>query len=77
MIKYLVSHGNSKALVIDKTLLQSAGLDENTAFQITVHPNGLTIQSISSDEASPEEFKKSADKLLKSKHKLWKSLADK
>lgn len=76
MIKYLVSHGNSKALVIDKTLLQSAGLNEHTAFQITVHPNGLTIQSIS-EEASAEEFKKSADKLLKSKHKLWKSLADK
>ena len=76
MIKHLVSHGNSKALVIDKALLQSAGLSENTAFQITVHPNGLTIQSIGED-ASIEEFKKSADKLMKSKHKLWKSLADK
>lgn len=76
MIKHLVSHGNSKALVIDKTLLQSAGLNENTAFQITVHPNGLTIQSINEEEASIEEFKKSADKLLKSKDKLWKRLAD-
>ncbi len=76
MIKHLVSHGNSKALVIDKALLQSAGLNENSAFQITVHPNGLTIQSVS-EEATPEEFKKSADKLLKAKHKLWKSLADK
>lgn len=76
MIKHLVSHGNSKALVIDKALLQSAGLNEKTAFQITVHPNGLTIQSIS-EEASPEEFVESAEKLLKSKRKLWKSLADK
>ena len=76
MIKHLVSHGNSKALVIDKTLLQSAGLSENTAFQITVHANGLTIQNVSED-ATIEEFKKSADKLLKSKKNLWKSLADK
>lgn len=76
MIKHLVSHGNSKALVIDKTLLQSAGLNEKTAFQITIHPNGMTIQSIS-EEVSVEEFKKSADKLLKSKSKLWKRLADK
>ena len=76
MIKHLVTHGNSKALVIDKTLLQAAGLNENTAFQITVNPNGLTIQSVG-DEASSEEFKKAADKLLKSKSKLWKSLADK
>ena len=76
MIKHLVTHGNSKALVIDRTLLQAAGLSENAAFQITVHPNGLTIQSVS-EEASPEEFKKAADKLLKSKNKLWKGLADK
>jgi antitoxin component of MazEF toxin-antitoxin module len=76
MIKHLVTHGNSKALVIDRTLLQAAGLNENAAFQITVHPNGLTIQSVG-EEASPEEFKKAADKLLKSKNKLWKSLADK
>lgn len=76
MMKHLVPHGNSKALVIDKTLLQAAGLTENTAFQITIHPNGLIIQSIG-DEASFEEFKKAADKLLKSKSKLWKSLADK
>ncbi len=76
MIKHLVSHGNSKALVIDKTLLQSAGLNENTAFQITVSSHGLTIQSIN-EEASSEEFKVSAEKLLKSKRKLWKSLANK
>lgn len=76
MIKHLVTHGNSKALVIDKTLLQAAGLNENTAFQITVHPNGLTIQSVG-EEATAEEFKKAADKLLKSKNKLWKSLAEK
>lgn len=72
MIKHLVTHGNSKSLVIDKNLLQAAGLTENTAFQITVHSGGLSIQ-----EASHEEFKKAAEKLLKSKHKLWKSLADK
>lgn len=76
MIKHLVTHGNSKALVIDKALLLAAGLNENAAFQITVHSNGITIQSVG-EEASTEEFKKSADKLLKSKHKLWKRLADK
>jgi antitoxin component of MazEF toxin-antitoxin module len=76
MMKHLVQHGNSKALVIEKALLQSAGLTEKTAFQVTVHPNGLTIQSVG-DEATFEEFKKAGDKLLKSKNKLWKNLADK
>ncbi|WP_068466303.1 AbrB/MazE/SpoVT family DNA-binding domain-containing protein [Candidatus Protochlamydia phocaeensis] len=76
MIKRLIKHGNSQALVIDKALLQAAGLDEQASFQITVHPDGLTIQSVRED-ASPEEFRCVADKLLKSKSKLWKSLADK
>ncbi|HEX2579813.1 MAG TPA: hypothetical protein VHK67_05385, partial [Rhabdochlamydiaceae bacterium] len=48
MIKHLIHHGNSLALVIDKAFLQAAGLDEETAlFQITVDPNGgITIQSV-------------------------------
>lgn len=35
-----------------------------------------SLKSVSRD-VTPEEFKKSADKLLKSRAKLWKSLADK
>lgn len=48
MIKSLIRHGNSRALVIDKALLQAAGLEEDTAlFQITVDLNrGIPIQSI-------------------------------
>lgn len=48
MIKSLIHHGNSRALVIDKALLQAAGLDEDKAlFQITVDPNGgILIQSV-------------------------------
>jgi antitoxin component of MazEF toxin-antitoxin module len=38
---YAVRHGNSKALVIDKALLQAAGLDKD------IDPNGgLVIQSV-------------------------------
>jgi antitoxin component of MazEF toxin-antitoxin module len=48
MIKSLIRHGNSRALVIDKALLRAAGLDEDTAlFQITIDPNGgILIQSV-------------------------------
>jgi antitoxin component of MazEF toxin-antitoxin module len=48
MIKSLIRHGNSRALVIDKALLRAAGLDEDTAlFQITVDPTGgILIQSV-------------------------------
>jgi len=76
MIKHLITHGNSKALVIDKTLLQIAGLTESAAFKITINPSGITIQSVG-EEATLEEFKSYADDVLKKGHKHWKRLADK
>ena len=76
MIKHLVSHGNSKALVIDKALLQAAGLSDKVAFQVTIHPHGITIQSVCYEEATPEEFRRAADEILTSKNELFKRLAD-
>lgn len=48
MIKSLIHYGNSRALVLDRALLQAAGLDEDNAlFQIIVDPNGgILIQSV-------------------------------
>ena len=58
MVKHLVQHGNSKAIVIDKSILQAAGLDENTLFQIVVDSNtGVTIQSVKPVNSKFEEAK--------------------
>lgn len=72
MIKSLIHHGNSRALVIDKALLQAAGLDEDKAlFQITIDPNGgILIQSVKSvnENLHKEAFRqimKENDALLK------------
>lgn len=35
-VRRLVQHGSSKALIIDKAILEAAGLDENCLFQIVV-----------------------------------------
>lgn len=57
-IKHLVQHGNSKAIVIDKAILQAAGLDENALFQIVVDSNtGVTIQSVKPINSKFEEAK--------------------
>ena len=59
LIKHLVQHGNSKAIVIDKTILQAAGLDDTTIFQIVVDSNsGITIQSVKPVNNKFEEAKK-------------------
>ncbi len=58
-VKHLVKHGNSKAIVIDKSILQAAGLDENCLFQIVVDSNsGVTIQSVKPVNSKFEEAKK-------------------
>ncbi len=71
-----MKHGNSRALVIDKSLLQAAGIDEKTAFQITVNPSGgLLIQSVSGvDEKQFESYYEELDTEL---FNLMKSLSKK
>lgn len=74
LVKQLVQHGNSKAIVIDKMVLQAAGLDENTLFQIVIDPNvGITIQSV---KPVNDNFIQSFDKVMKKYDKVFKKLAD-
>lgn len=43
MIKYLVKHGNSWALVIDKPVLELLKLDSQTPLEITTDGQSLVI----------------------------------
>lgn len=73
-VKHLVQHGNSKAIIIDKSLLQSAGLDENCLFQIVVDSHtGITIQSVKPVNSKFEEAKKC---VFKEYAELFKRLSD-
>jgi antitoxin component of MazEF toxin-antitoxin module len=74
IVKHLIKHGNSKALVIDKSLLQTAGLDENTLFQIVVDVNGITIQSVK--PTNQKLFKNSLNKIMNKHDKLFKNLSN-
>lgn len=75
MIKRLIKHGNNRAIVVDKALLEAAGIPEDAFFQISVNPSGgLVIQSV--EENKVEIFEKNF-KLLNKKHsKLMQKLAD-
>ena len=46
MIKKLVSHGNSAALIIDKPILQLLKVDENTSFELTTDGKNLIISPV-------------------------------
>lgn len=75
MIKRLIKHGNSRAIVVDKSLLEAAGISENAFFQISVNPSGgLVIQSV--DENKTDVFKENFKLLNKKYSKLMQKLAD-
>lgn len=68
MIKRLIRHGRSRAIVIEKKLLEAAGLSEDALFQITLNPcGGLIIQSL---DRSDECFEKHVQE-LKLSLRLW------
>lgn len=75
MIKRLIKHGNSRAIVVDKTLLEAAGIAENGLFHISVNPSGgLVIQSIEDDKTTL--FRENFEKLNRAHKKLMRNLAD-
>jgi antitoxin component of MazEF toxin-antitoxin module len=43
MIKNLQKYGNSHALVIDKALMEAAGITPETPLQVTVQSGGITL----------------------------------
>ncbi len=46
MIKTLQKHGNSQALVIDKTLMEAMGIDAASELQITVSGNSMIVTPV-------------------------------
>ena len=75
MIKRLVKHGKSRAIVIDKSLLKAAGLEEDALFQISVNPRGgLVIHSVQDHKTAV--FQENFEKLNKKYKKLMQNLAD-
>lgn len=75
MMKKLIKHGNSRALVVDKALLEAAGLSEDALFQVTINPSGgLVIQSLENNRT--ELFQEKFEELNRKYKSLMKRLAD-
>ncbi len=46
MIKTLQKHGNSRALVIDRALMEAVGIQDDSPLQITVSGNSLIVTPV-------------------------------
>ncbi|ABZ94675.1 conserved hypothetical protein [Leptospira biflexa serovar Patoc strain 'Patoc 1 (Ames)'] len=69
MLKKLVQHGNSSALVIEKPILELLKIDQNSTLEVTTDGKSLIIKPIEKNLA------KSLEKINKSHSKTLKKLA--
>ncbi len=76
MIKRLVRHGNSRALVIDKPILELLKVDENGAVEITTDGTSLFMRPVSAEEARRIEFEAALEETNKSWGGALKKLAE-
>jgi antitoxin component of MazEF toxin-antitoxin module len=69
MLKKLVQHGNSSALVIEKPILELLKIDQNSTLEVTTDGKSLIIKPIQSS------ITKSLEKVNKAHGKTLKKLA--
>jgi len=74
MIKKLVSHGNSAALIIDKPILELLKVDMDTPLEISTDGKSLIISPIESDKRG-KQFKSALAKVNKVHSKTLQKLA--
>jgi antitoxin MazE len=75
MIKKLVSHGNSAALIIDKPILQLLKVDTDTSFEITTDGKNLIISPVE-DLKRGKRFRAALEKVNKGHGKTLRKLAE-
>jgi len=75
MIKKMVTHGNSAALIIDKPILQLLKIDETTPLELTTDGRNLIISPID-NEKRERKFKSALDRVNKKHGKTLQKLAE-
>ena len=75
MIKKMVTHGNSAALIIDKPILQLLKIDETTPLELTTDGKNLIISPID-DEKRERKFKSALNRVNKKHGKTLQKLAE-
>lgn len=74
MIKKLVSHGNSAALIIDKPIMELLKVNMKTPFEVTTDGRNLIISPVESGKRE-KRFRAALDKVNRTHGKTLKKLA--
>ena len=76
MRKKLVRHGNSRALVIDKAILELLKIDDDTEVDVSVNGQTLVITPALEEEAARERFDSAVERSLRRYDGVFKRLAE-
>ncbi|NCO68669.1 MAG: AbrB/MazE/SpoVT family DNA-binding domain-containing protein [Nitrospirae bacterium] len=74
MIKKLVAHGNSAALIIDKPILDLLKVDMKTPLEVSTDGRSLIISPVENDKRE-KRFRAALEKVNKSHRKTLQKLA--
>jgi len=74
MIKKLVAHGNSAALIIDKPILDLLKVDMDTPLEVSTDGRSLIISPVENDKRE-KRFRAALEKVNKSHRKTLQKLA--
>jgi len=74
MIKKLVAHGNSAALIIDKPILDLLKVDMKTPLEVSTDGRSLIISPVENDKRE-KRFRAAMEKVNKSHRKTLQKLA--
>ena len=75
MVKTLVNHGNSSALIIDKPILELLNINPDTPLEITTDGKNLIISPIKNLKKM-KRFEEKLNKINKKHSKTLKKLAE-
>jgi antitoxin MazE len=75
MIKKLVRHGNSRALVIDKPILELLNITDETEIEIITDGTSLTMRPVRSDADRRRTFEVAAEDAVARYGDVFKKLA--
>ncbi len=76
MITRLRKVGKNHALLLDRTLMELIGLEENALVQLTVHHGSLVVTPVNPIAVTPEQFEVAMRRVMRKWGDALKRLAD-
>ncbi len=76
MIKKLVRHGNSRALVIDKPILELLNITDETEIEIITDGTSLTMRPVGAEVERRKRFEAAMEEANRSWGPVFERLAD-